>query len=47
MAMYVFQEISPKVFYFTYCLQEIGNYIKFLEESESNTNNLISKWHYE
>ncbi len=47
MAMYVFQEISPKVFYFTYCLQEIGEYIGFLEESEKNTNNLISKWHDE
>jgi len=33
MAMYVFQELKPKIFYFTYCLQEIGNYIKFLEES--------------
>lgn len=46
MAMYVFQELSPKVFYFTYCLQEIGNYIKFIEETESNQSkhNLISKW---
>lgn len=46
MAMYVFQELSPKVFYFTYCLQEIGNYIKFIEETETGQqkNNLISKW---
>lgn len=46
MAMYVFQELSPKVFYFTYCLQEIGNYIKFIEESESSnlTDGLIQKW---
>lgn len=46
MAMYVFQELSPKVFYFTYCLQEIGNYIKFIEETESSQSkhNLISKW---
>lgn len=44
--MYVFQELSPKVFYFTYCLQEIGNYIKFIEEAESNPSrhNLISNW---
>ena len=45
MAMYVFQEIAPKTFYFTYCLQEIGNYIGFLEESENNPTSLISKWH--
>jgi hypothetical protein len=47
MAMYVFQELSPKVFYFTYCLQEIGNYIQFIEETEddSKTNrSLIGKW---
>ena len=44
MAMYVFQEIAPKTFYFTYCLQEIGNYIGFLEESEKNPSGLISKW---
>lgn len=46
MAMYVFQELSPKVFYFTYCLQEIGNYIKFIEETESSESkhNLISQW---
>ena len=44
MAMYVFQEIAPKTFYFTYCLQEIGNYIGFLEDSENNPTGLISKW---
>lgn len=33
MAMYVFQELKPKVFYFTYCLQEIAKYIGFLEEA--------------
>lgn len=32
MAMYVFRELKPKVFLFEYCLQEIGNYIGFLEE---------------
>ena len=42
--MYVFQEIAPKTFYFTYCLQEIGNYIGFLEDSENNPTGLISKW---
>jgi hypothetical protein len=46
MAMYVFQELAPKVFYFTYCLQEIGNYVGFIEDSENGSvnNNLISKW---
>jgi hypothetical protein len=44
MAMYVFQEIAPKTFYFTYCLQEIGKYIGFLEDSENNPTGLISKW---
>ena len=47
MAMYVFQELSPKVFYFTYCLQEIGKYIGYIEKSETDlniNNNLISKW---
>lgn len=44
--MYVFQEVAPKVFYFTYCLQEIGNYIKFIEETEENpdTHGLIGLW---
>ena len=42
--MYVFQEIAPKTFYFTYCLQEIGKYIGFLEDSENNPTGLISKW---
>lgn len=40
--MYIFQELKPKVFYFTYCLQEIGNYIKFLEESKRDK--YISSW---
>lgn len=46
MAMYVFQELAPKVFYFTYCLQEIGNYIKFIEETESSPaeDGLIGMW---
>lgn len=47
MAMYVFQELAPKVFYFTYCLQEIGKYIEYIEDSENNpliNSNLISKW---
>lgn len=46
MAMYVFQELAPKVFYFTYCLQEPEKYINFIEESESDSSNknLISKW---
>lgn len=47
--MYVFQEMAPKVFYFTYCLQEIGNYIGFIEDSETNSNiniSLIKKWEH-
>jgi hypothetical protein len=49
MAMYVFQEVAPKVFYFTYCLQEIGNYIGFIEDTENDTNSnssLIKKWEH-
>lgn len=47
MAMYVFQELAPKIFYFTYCLQEIGNYIKFIEETETSEfedQGLIGRW---
>lgn len=47
MAMYMFQELSPKIFYFTYCLQEPEKYIEFVEDSETNPEinlNLISKW---
>lgn len=47
MAMYVFQELGPKIFYFTYCLQEIGNYIKFIEETETSEiqdHGLIGPW---
>lgn len=46
MAMYVFRELSPKIFYFTYSLQEPELYIDFVEESESNNSDLdiISKW---
>lgn len=50
MAMYVFQELAPKVFYFTYCLQEIGNYIGFIEDTETNPNlngSLIKKWEHQ
>lgn len=47
--MYVFQELAPKVFYFTYCLQEIGNYIKFIEDTEDNSvdRELIGSWNKE
>lgn len=46
MAMYIFQELAPKIFYFTYSLQEPEAYIKFLEESESDNTDkkLISNW---
>lgn len=47
MAMYVFQELSPKVFYFTYCLQEPEKYIQFIEQTEGYSgkdSNLISPW---
>ena len=44
--MYVFRELSPKIFYFTYSLQEPESYINFIEESENNNTDLdiISKW---
>jgi len=45
MAMYMFQELSPKIFYFTYCLQEPEKYIDFIEESEfMDSSHLVSKW---
>jgi hypothetical protein len=46
MAMYIFQEIEPKVFYFTYSLQETQKYVSYLEESENDKTdkNLIQKW---
>lgn len=48
MAMYVFQELQPKVFYFTYCLQEIQKYVQMIEDPSENgsykiNENLISK----
>ena len=46
MAMYIFQEVAPKVFYFTYCLQETDKFINFLEESESDETrkSIIQNW---
>lgn len=46
MAMYIFQELAPKIFYFTYSLQEPDLYVKFLEESEtdSSNKNIIKPW---
>lgn len=47
MAMYMFQELAPKIFYFTYCLQEPEKYIQFIEDSETDLNidkDLVSKW---
>ncbi len=47
MAMYIAQELAPKIFYFTYCLQEPENYIEFVEDSEVNestNSDLIGKW---
>lgn len=47
MAMYMAQELAPKIFYFTYCLQEPEKYINFIEDSENNPNiekDLIGLW---
>jgi hypothetical protein len=47
MAMFVFQELAPKIFYFTYCMQETDKYISYIEENDIDENSnkkIISKW---
>lgn len=43
MAMYVFQELQPKVFYFTYCLQEIQKYIQMIEDPSENGTHKVNE----